>query len=463
MSSRTSRPNLLFIMDDQHRFDYLGSMGASFLNTPNLDRLAERGVRFTQVTTNCPLCAPSRIALTAGLQPSRLGALDNQSFYPHSVPTYYQRLRDHGYRVGCVGKLDLAKPDRYNGRYGDRPRVFGLGFTHPEECEGKEHAGGSPTPIGPYTHYLHDRGLLRAFYEDYQKRRAKGWREGALHDSVLPTDAFEDAYIGQRAAEWIERIPDDFPWYLFVGFVGPHGPFDPPTDYADRYRTADVPGPVQDSMEGKPGWLENPRSQRKLRLNMSSEEVAVLRRQYCGLIELIDDQVGLIIDTLKGCGLLENTYIVFASDHGEMLGDHGLHGKWVAYEPSLRVPVIIAGPGIEGGRVSDALVELIDVNPTICELAGLPPQENIDARSFSPVLRGEAAQHRTETVSVIRNFRCIRTERHKLIQNYNDVVELYDLEDDPHELRNIAREQPDLVRSLIERMRERFLEGKWLR
>jgi len=145
-----------------------------------------------------------------------------------------------------------------------------------------------------------------------------------------------------------------------------------------------------------------------------------------------------------------------------MLGDHGLYTKSVAYEAALRVPLIVAGPGIEGGRTSDALIELIDVNPTICELAGLRPQENIDALSFAPLLRG-GATHRSGTVSAIRNFMCIRTDRYKLIKNYNDVTELYDLAEDPDELNNIASERRDVVRELSGRMKGRFLEGKWRR
>jgi len=454
---KDSRPNILFIMDDQHRFDYLGCAGADFLHTPNLDRLAERGVRFTRCITNSPVCAPARIGLATGLQPSRVGSLDNASFLPLSVPTYYQRLRDHGYRVGCVGKLDLAKPDRYNGRFGDRPCVYAWGFTHPEECEGKMHAGSSPTPIGPYTYYLQERGLLQKFHEDYRMRDAKGWTVDAAHDSVLPTEDFEDAYIGRRAVRWIENVPDDFPWYYFVSFVGPHDPFDPPTEYADRYRNADVPEPIHDNLEGKPSWL------RDRLVEADPEKIAVTRRQYCGAIALIDDQIGSILDALERRGMIDNTFIIFTSDHGEMLGDHGFYGKSKPYEQAVRVPLIVAGPGIEGGRVSDALIELIDLNPTVCELAGLPPRENIDARSFVPILRGEVTTHRTETVSCIRNFRLIRTERYKLVQNYNDITELYDLEEDPHELNNIAGERPDLVQKLSARLRERFLEDKWLR
>jgi len=453
--SEPKHPNILFIMADQYRHDYLGSAGATFLRTPNLDRLAARGVRFAQCATNSPVCAPARIGLAAGVQPSRLGSVGNDSYLPASVTTYYQRLRDHGYRVGCVGKLDLAKPDAYNGRYGDRPCVYGWGFTHPEECEGKMHAGRGDPPLGPYTHYLKDRGLLKAFTADYDVRRRDWVRR--CHDSVLPADAFEDAYIGRRAAEWIDNIPDDFPWHYFVSFVGPHNPFDPPTEYADRYRDAEMPEPIPAAAEGKPKWLA------RRTYDMTAEEFAVTRRQYCAAIELIDEKVGEILDALERRGQLDDTYILFSADHGEMLGDHGLYTKSVAYEASLRVPLIVAGPGIEGGRVSEALIELIDVNATICELAGLAPQADIDALSFKAVLTGGAAEHRTETVSALRHLRCIRTERYKFIANHNDSDELYDLQADPDERHNLAAEQGEITRRLRQRMSQRFLEGQWRR
>ncbi len=447
------RPNILFIMDDQHRHDYMGCAGAGFLHTPNLDRLAERGVRFTQCITNSPVCAPARIGLASGLQPARLGALGNGAFLPFSTRTYYQRLRDAGYRVGCIGKLDLAKPDPYNGRHGDRPCVYGWGFTHPEECEGKMHAGNSATPRGPYNFYLQEHGLLQQFHEDYKKRAARGWNVGASWDSVLPTEHFEDSYIGRRAADWIRTVPDDFPWCYFVSFVGPHDPFDPPTEYADMYRDAEVPPPIIEPGDGKPAWV------RRRMKDATPEQVAVTRRQYCGAIRLIDDRVGLMLDALEERGMLENTIVLFSSDHGEMLGDHGLYTKSVAYEASVRVPLIVAGPGVEGGRVSDGLVELIDVNPTICELAGLPPQENVDARSVAPLLRGETDEHREDAVSAITNFRAIRTRRYKLIDNYNAPDELYDLQEDPDELRNVAADRPKVVSELRRRLHARFLEG----
>ena len=240
MDNTVKRPNVLFIMDDQHRFDYLGCAGAGFVSTPNIDRLAARGVRFANCCTNAPLCVPARIGLAAGIQPANLGSLNNQSFLPQSAPTHYQHFRDAGYRVACVGKLDLAKPDSYNGERGDRPCVFSWGFTHPEEDEGKMHAGNHPTPLGPYGMALQQKGLYDRFHEDYRKRASQGWNLGASHDSVLPTEDFEDVYIARRAADWIRTVPDDFPFYCLVSFVGPHDPFDPPAEYADRYREADT-------------------------------------------------------------------------------------------------------------------------------------------------------------------------------------------------------------------------------
>ena len=448
--AESKRPNLLFIMDDQHRHDYLSAAGASFVNTPNLDRLASRGVRFTQCTTNAPVCAPARIGLASGYQPARLGCLDNNCYLPRHVTPYYASLRDAGYRVGCVGKLDLAKPDPYNGRHGDRPRVFGWGFTHPVECEGKMHAGMADQPRGPYGFWLEEQGLFETFRADYADRAARGWIQGASHDSVLPAEAFEDVYIGRRAAEWIDAVPDDYPWHLFVSFVGPHDPFDPPAEYADRYRDADVPPAVRSGHDGKPDWV-NAR-----RRDLSDDEVAVTRRQYCAAIELIDDQVGRIIEAVERRGMGEDTVVVFASDHGEMLGDHGLYTKSVPYEAALRVPLIAAGPDIPGGRTSDALVELIDVNPTLCALAGLTVQEGLDARGLGSVLTGERATHREEAASALREFRLVRTAERKLVAHHTGEVELYDLKNDPDERENLAGERPGEVAALRSRLRRRF-------
>jgi choline-sulfatase len=218
-----------------------------------------------------------------------------------------------------------------------------------------------------------------------------------------------------------------------------------------------MPAPIRDTLEDKPAW------QRRRDLGLDEEEIAHTRRQYCASIEAVDDAIGQILAAVEERSLLENTYVVFCSDHGEMLGDHGMYTKSVGYEPALRVPLIVAGPGLPRGRVSKALIELIDLNPTICELAGLPPQENIDARSFAPTLRGQTENHREDQLSTLAGLTLLRAERYKLIHNANDGYELYDLETDPAELRNQAGDRPELVRDLTRRLEARTTEDTWLR
>ncbi|MEM7130220.1 MAG: sulfatase-like hydrolase/transferase [Chloroflexota bacterium] len=465
MANKAPQPNILFIMDDQHRFDYLGCAGADFVRTPNIDALAARGTRFTHCTVNSPICAPSRIALASGLMAHRVAPFDNDSYLSNRVPTYYQQLRDHGYRVGTVGKLDLGKPDKYNGRNGDRPVAYSWGFTHPHETEGKMHAARFGEPQGPYGFMLKERDLYKTFSDDYIERFVSGrggdsvhrWIETHSHDSPLPTDAFEDIYIGQHAAQWIENVPDDFPWHYFVSFVGPHDPFDPPTEYADRWRNAEIPPAIPYDVTDRPAWIAKQSAERE------STNTDMVRRQYCALIELIDEQIGQILAALEKRGTMENTIIIFASDHGEMLGDHGMYQKSVAYEQALRVPLIVAGPGIPEDVESNALIALFDINPTICEMAGVPVLENIDARSLLPLLQGETDEHRDATISSMRNFRSIRTHTHKFIENYNDRNELYDLQNDPDEMQNLVNEETELALSLRQQLAMGMKEGHWLR
>lgn len=434
-------PNILFIMADQQRHDYLGyakTKGLEALQTPHIDSIAARGLRFTHCCTNSPICAPARIALACGLQPHKVGALDNMAYLPADVTTYYRRLRDAGYRVGHVGKIDLAKPDPYNGRDGDRPCNYTWGFTDPHETEGKMHAGKSPTPLGPYGLWLEQRGLYQTFVQDYKARKKSFDR--SIADSALPTDAFEDSYIAEYAAKWLREVNDDFPWHYFVNFVGPHDPFDPPTEYADLYRDRPMPARIPVDLTGK--------SRRAAHCVVEATDIerTAAQRQYCGSIHAIDVGVGKILAALKERGQLENTYIIFSSDHGEMLGDFGMYTKHVPYESALRVPLVVAGPGIAAGAVNSSLVELIDLNPTICDLAGLPPQEGIDARSLGPVLRGERQTHRDDIVAIERPYRLIRTNRWKYVETYNDTAELYDLQADPQERRNVAEQYPDEVK-----------------
>lgn len=446
-------------MDDQHRFDWLGCAGAGWLRTPNIDLLAQRGVHLTHCCTNAPICGPARVSLATGLLPRRTGAVNNDDFISRDDPTYYRRLRDAGYRVGCVGKLHLINTRYPHSSTGDRPILYSLGFTHPEEHEDKFGAVIQPEPTGIYTNHLARKNLFETLRDDYLERKRVGW-PFANDDSVLPKEDFHDCWIGTRAVRWLEQINDDRPWHLFVSFNGPHDPFDPPTEYAERYRDAPMPPVIEGTLNNKPRWQQGKRSDISLETRVRSQ------RQYAALIELIDEQVGRLVEVLERRDMLDNTIVIFTSDHGEMLGDHGLWRKRFFYEQSLRVPLVMAGPGIEPGRTCEALIELSDLNPTMCELAGGPASRDMDARSFANVLRGQTAEHRDATVSQYGAMQCLRTRTHKMVHSLAwarntgmpNEPELYDLENDPDELHNIAQQDGDTLHTLQKLLSERHFD-----
>jgi len=456
------RPNILVILDDQHRHDYIGYVNPELVDTPNINKLAARGSVFTHCCTNSTVCAPARTALATGLLPMRTGCLDNNDFLPLSANNHYRWFRDHGYRVEMIGRHDLAKDDGApKSIYGNRSVNFSYGFTRALEIEGGMAAAMdcyvTKHPVGPFSMYLDNHGLLETYVEDYMKRKSKGWIIGASHDSPLPAEHHQDEYTGDRAVERIRDIEGDYPWYMFVSFQSPHDPFDPPAFLGKKYRDVQVPDPIPVQHEDKSNRTKN---RYKAFSHATSEDIVIARRQYLAKVELIDRQVGKIMDALEQRGELDNTIVVFASDHGEHLGDHGLFCKETAYEPSLRVPLVIAGPGIIR-QSSDALVELFDINPTLVELARLPEQYGLDARSVAGILRGESSSHREGCVTCLPEFRAIRTKTHTYIQAFNDLEELYDLENDPDQLKNIINSVPDTAESLRRMMYLRFTEGKW--
>ena len=436
---RGKGPNILMIMSDQHRADWLGCAGADWVNTPHIDSLLKEGLLFRRAICNFPLCAPSRAALASGLRAGRAGVMGNEYIYPYNVPTYYQALRAAGYRVGCVGKTDLHKKDHWEGENGDRPLMYHLGFTDPYELEGKQTAAiDHGKPACPYQHYLVKEGLFEKFSHDYNvARKEYPRRYGA--DSVLPLEAYEDAFVGNHACRFLETVSDESPWHYFVSFVGPHNPWDAPKEYADKYRNAKMPEAIADSPENKSEKFARVAARHK---DMTRDDLVNSMRHYAGMITLIDDYVGGMLDMLEKRGMRENTVIIYCSDHGEMMGDHGLFFKSWFYEASVRVPLLVSGPGVKARGTSDALVELHDLAPTCLEMAQAEALGAMTAKSLVPLLRGENESTRDCQISEMRGSRMVFDGRYKMIEESAGPVELYDLEADPKELSNVARKEP---------------------
>ena len=454
------RPNILLIMTDQHRADWIGASGTGFVDTPHIDALARRGVRFARAGCSSPVCAPSRAALASGLLPHRLGVLHNKINFPPDCPTYFQALRKSGYRVGVVGKTDLHKADHDYGD-GDLPLMYHFGFTDPHETEGKGNAArprleqyseDSFALAGPYQQYLREHGLLDRYLADMQSRkRFPTWHTAP---SCLPAEHFHDSYIGRSACELLERMPADRPWHLFVSFVGPHHPWDAPAAYVQRYADKAYPPSIRDAMPeaGKPAWIRQRAAKQSFGLTTAAE--MEVKRYYAAAIALIDDWVGAMTTILERRGLDENTVVIFCSDHGEMLGDHGLLLKTLMYEGALRIPLIIADPRRPEAGVSEALVELFDLHPTILDLAGVDyAPAKLDSRSLQPLLTGEAHEIKPFQVSLLDNCRMICDERYKLIASYNDRAELYNLSDDAEELHNRMEAEPEIAAALMKQLK----------
>ena len=427
-------PNVLFFFPDQHRFDFLGTNPDLPVRTPTLDALAARGVRFTRAFTPSPLCAPARACLAAGKWYENARVRDNGDDYPVDQPTFYAALRAAGYRVGGVGKFDLNKGSNDWGLDG-KNHLDEWGFTDGINSEGK-HAGvntGAESPRGPYMKYLHDRGLAEAYVEDMRTRH--NYRD--VHPLPIPEDAYGDNWVAENGLEVIRNFPTDRPWFLQVNFPGPHEPMDVTPSMREAWKDVPFP-PAHDNDE----W--------------DAESHCRTRQNYAAMIENIDRHLARYLDLIAERGELENTVVVYSSDHGEMLGDHNRWAKSSYYDPSIGVPLVIAGPGIAEGIVTDTLVSIHDLAATFLDLAGIEPIEGADARSLRPVLEGRTSAHRALIFCGLKRWRSVFDGRFKLVEIDGERPILFDLETDPLEDRNVAAERPEEVARLADARRRHF-------
>ncbi len=429
-----SRLNVLLVLPDQWRWDWLGCAGYDLaVSTPNVDALAARGTLFEQCRCNSPVCAPSRACLVQGLRYDRAGVRDNSVNTDADRPNMLKQLRDAGYHVMGSGKFDLFKPEHFRGLDGWTDQLGRIGITRGFDQSGKLDCAnnGWPEPQDLYAKMLHEHGLMQTHHQDYKNRRAAGMHGTARGSaaSPLPRELYTDDVTGQHAERLLREAPAGEPWFCWVNFPGPHDPFDPPAELLERYEGVDFPPPVAGDPE-----LDHQAS----------------RRAYAACCTGIDEWVGRLIRVVEARGELDNTLIIFASDHGEMLGDHGRWTKSLPQEGSVHVPLIAAGPGVAEARRTNALVELIDLAATITDAAGAAPVDGWDARSLWPVLRGKAEAHRDVQHSGLRQWRMVCDGRYKLVRDPKNGDALYDLEADPGETNNLI-DNPEHA-AVIERL-----------
>lgn len=455
MTGSKSQPNILFLFTDQLRADALGCTGG-WIRTPNIDRLAEEGTRFSQCFTNSPVCIPARASLATGRYPHNTGIWKNcHTALPPTAATWMQAIRAAGYRTSLFGKTHLHP---HKGDLRDREYlIHAYGLDDVDEIAGPR---ASREVMSHMTERWQRLGLLEAYRSDYAERFSH--RPWVARPSVLPLEEYADVYVGRRALEYLQAYDRPQPWFCWVSFGGPHEPWDAPRPYADRYRPQDMP-PALVPAEGPPpardGNLYRLMRDPESHPPFADGEVAALRANYAGNVTLIDDQIGAILDAVRSRGEWDDTVVLFSSDHGEMNGDYGLIYKENFLDSAVRIPLIVRAPGLAGGRVNDGPVELMDAGATLADMAGAALEHRQFARSLAPLLRGETSDHRRDALSEIHGEIMLADSRWKAVLNTEgQVYLLFDRARDPRELVNLAcrPEMEDVERGLRLRILERL-------
>lgn len=404
------RPSFVFILTDDQRFDAMSCAGHPFLKTPSMDRIAKEGALFRNAFVTTALCAPSRGSFLTGRYAHSHGVRNNTIEFDDSVSTFPSVLQKAGYDTAFVGKWHMA------GQEGPR-----AGFDYWFSFRGQ----------GTYYNpRVNENGEVK-------------------HVGTYMTDL-----LTNRAVDWLKK-PRNAPFCLYLSHKAVHGPFEPAVRHRKLYEGVkiDRPGSMADTLEGKPAWIRKgmePGHDSKGALT-SPEKFDELVLDYCRTLVAVDEGVGRVLDTLGEMGQLDNTVIVFAGDNGYFLGEHGRVDKRLMYEESIRIPMVMRYPkAIKPGTEVEGMVLNIDLCPTFLDLAGVKPPEGVQGRSFRPLLQGKKKGWREDWM--YEYFRekgynwtpdtvGVRTERWKYIEYLDEEgvpSELYDLKNDPMELKNLV-------------------------
>ena len=446
-----SRPNILFIFADQHRHNVMGCAGHPLVSTPNLDDLASQGVRFSEAWCQSPICQPSRASVITGRYAHELGVIHYTGGFDPKWPTVMKQLQKAGYETASVGKThyhESYQPPEDEGEidmqsYG--PFVRSFGWDHVLE-EYDEYMHTEDRLSTPYTDYLKRYGLL----DDYKSQIKGVFRLTDSHwrgeTSILPQEHDLSSFLADQTKEWLQQRDNTKPFFLKLAFVQPHVPLIDDPDWANYYSDASINIPDQTPIEPvNETWASYlgrlaVHSQTQV---MDEEFVRNGIRHYLGMVSLVDQKIGEVITTLKALGQLQNTWIIYTSDHGEMLGEHGLWAKMNFYRGSVQVPLIIIPPGGTMPRIENKLVELTDVTTTLADIGGAEIPEGCHGVSLLPALT-ESLEGRDILHSRIGNYAAIRSKTHRFTAHLKTetACELFDLVNDPSEHSNLVND-PD--------------------
>jgi arylsulfatase A-like enzyme len=443
------RPNIILIMTDQQRADTIGALGAPWMRTPTLDRLATEGAAYTECFVTSPVCVGARASLFTGKYPHGCQVFSN--FQPWE-PTWVRLLADRGYHCVNIGKMHI---NPYDAPGGFHQRLFMENKDRPMFLEERDRA-----IYDEWDKALHARKLVKPSRYNRHAADPEGYKKalGAFTWDLDP-DMHPDHFIGDMANWWIRDRKNRDPLFLQIGFPGPHPPYDPLPEALARYADVDIPfaGPEEAELRAQP------RAQQALRDNMiafnfdsiawrrdaSREDILRVRRHYAANVSMIDAKIATILEALEARGYLDNALVVFTSDHADALGDHGHIQKWTMYDTVVRVPLLFWSrnlPVRPGHR--DELVQMFDIAPTILETAGVEVPKDFEARSLwgslsaredhrpRDAVYAELARDHIQTGSEFILMR--RDRRWKIVVYLDDAYgELYDLEADPGEVRNL--------------------------
>jgi choline-sulfatase len=416
-------PNFLVIMSDEHNPKVLGCNGHPVISTPNIDALAARGTLFSSAYTTSPVCIPARAGFACGKYIHQIGFWDNADAYDGTVKSWHHELRDRGHRVVSIGKLHFRQPGEDHG------------FTEEQ------------IPM----HIIDGKGDLMGLVRDDQPRRGGAKKMAAMAGPGESPYTFYDKDICSRAQIWLreEGARDDGkPWVLFVSFVAPHFPLTAPPEHYYKYWNQELPMPKLYAREQRPThpYLEDYRNSFCYDDYFETDtDVKRAISGYFGLVSYLDENIGKVLKALEGAGLMENTRVMYTSDHGDNLGSRGLWGKSTMYDEIAGVPMIMAGPGIPVGKRIDTPVSHVDCFPTIVETVGVPFSQLKDTHpgySLMDIANGEKPKR-----TVLSEYHgmgsttgafAVRVGKWKYIHYAKYHPQLFDLDADPDEVDDLA-------------------------